>query len=118
MSGVALPRHLGRLLSEGFRVRVGAFANRMEYDGDTWDPNACRRTMQQLDANAWGGFQLLWPMPEQEVRVTSGPELVEAMLGIFAKVTPAMNLSMYAPCLQESRSALEPGPLLEELGES
>lgn len=114
----ALPRHLSRLLSEGFRVRVGAFANRTEYDGDTWDLNACRCTMQQLDADAWGGFQLFWPMPEQEVCATSGPELVEAMIGIFAEVTPAMNLSMYAPCLQESLSALEPGPLLEELGES
>ena len=96
----ALPSHLSQLLREGFRIRVGAYASRTEYTHHNWDLNACRRKAQRFSASAWGGFQLFWPMPEQEVRATSGPELVEAIMAVFAEVAPLMNLCMYAPCLQ------------------
>ena len=109
LSEKALPRHLSRLLSEGFRIRVGAFASRTEYGHTTWDLNACRRKAQRLSAKAWGGFQLFWPMSEQEVQATSGPELVDAIMAVFAEVTPVMNLCMYAPCLQEPQNVLETG---------
>ncbi len=115
LSKDALPRHLSRLLSEGFRIRVGAFASRTEYTQNTWDLNACRRKAQRFSAKAWGGFQLFWPMPEREVQATSGPELVNAIMAVFAEVTPVMNLCMYAPCLQETRSGLETGSFLDEL---
>ncbi len=54
-------------------------------------------------------------MPEREVQATSGPELVNAIMAVFAEVTPVMNLCMYAPCLQETQSGLETGSFLDEL---
>jgi hypothetical protein len=91
-------------------IRVGAFASRTEYDHTTWDLHACRRQAQRLHAHAWGGFQLFWPMSEQEVQATSGPDLVDAIMAVFAEVTPVMNLCMYAPCLQDPQTVLATGP--------
>jgi hypothetical protein len=110
----ALPCHLSRLLREGFRLRVGAYASHTEYDHHTWDLSACRRKAQRFRASAWGGFQLFWPMPEQEVRATPGPDLIEAIMAVFAEVTPVMNLCMYAPCLQEPQRGWKTGPFLDE----
>jgi hypothetical protein len=33
-------------------------------------------------------------MPEEEVRESSGIDLIESMMAIFEEVTPAMNLCM------------------------
>jgi hypothetical protein len=116
LSAATLPRHLHRLLREGFRLRVGAYASPMEYEHTTWDLTACQRTAQRFRANAWGGFQLLWPMSEQEVQAaTPGPELIEAILAVFAEVTPVMNLCMYAPCLPEPQRVEDTRPLPDEL---
>jgi hypothetical protein len=95
-----LPRLLGRLLREGFRARVGPFSSLTEYDRRSWDPAACRRRAKNFAAGEWGGFQCYWPMREDEVRATPGPELIDAVLAVFAEVAPAMSLCMYAPCLR------------------
>jgi hypothetical protein len=110
----ALPRHLSPLLGEGFRIRVGAYASPTEYDQHTWDLSACRRQAQRFSATEWGGFQLFWPMPEHEVRATSGPDLVEAIMAVFAAVAPVMNLCMYAPCLHAPQRMGHTGPFLDE----
>ena len=115
LSEDTLPHHLSRLLREGFRIRVGAFASRTEYAHYNWDLNACRRKAQRFSATAWGGFQLFWPMPEQEVQATHGPELVEAIMAVFAEVTPVMNLCMYAPCLPEPQRVWDTRPFPDEL---
>jgi hypothetical protein len=94
--GTALDRELHRLLgSEGFIAEVG-----------DWDKNAVFtaanfRSASQLAAHArkcpgdtWAGFQLYYPMPEAEVRACRGIELVQAVCGAFAEVTPAMNCCM------------------------
>jgi hypothetical protein len=115
LSEAALPRHLHRLLREGFRLRVGAYASPTEYEHNTWDLTACRRTAQRFHANAWGGFQLFWPMSEQEVQATPGPELIEAIMAVFAEVTPVMNVCMYAPCLPEPQRVWDIRPFPDEL---
>jgi hypothetical protein len=45
----------------------------------------------------WAGFSLFYPMPEKELRSSSGFDLVQGILGAFAEVTPAMNLCMQVP---------------------
>ena len=92
----ALPRIISRLLGEGFRVRVGAFGGLTEYN---------RRRAQRFAPREWGGFQLFYPMPEKELRQTSGAELIQAAIAVFDEVAPAMNLCMYAPCLKKPSSA-------------
>ena len=94
-----LQKGIKRLLGEGFRVRTGAFGELVEYDRRSWDPAACRRRAQRFSPREWGGFQLFWPMPEKEVRRSSGRELVQAVMAVFDEIAPVMNLCLYAPCL-------------------
>jgi hypothetical protein len=105
LRGAELPRLLGRLVRDGFRIRAGAFDELVEYDRRTWDAAACRRRAARFAADSWGGFQLFWPMAEAEVRATPGPEIVEAVAAVFDEVAPAMNLCMYAPCLRSGPGA-------------
>ena len=42
----------------------------------------------------WAGFQLYYPMSEDDVRASTGLDLVESMLAVFREVTPVMNLCM------------------------
>ncbi len=100
LRGEKLPKLVGSLLREGFRVRVGRFDSLAEFDRRSWDPAACYRKTS-FSASEWGGFQLFWPMSEKEVRETTGEDLIDAVEAVFEEVAPAMNLCMYAPCLRE-----------------
>jgi hypothetical protein len=97
-----LPRRLGGLLREGFRIRVGAFDSLLEYTRTTWDAAACRRRAATFAPTSWGGFQLFWPIPEREVRSTTGSDLIDAVLAVFEELIPVANACMVAPCLRET----------------
>ena len=107
MASGDLPRILARLLRDGFRVRVGPFGSLVEFDRRDWDPAACRRRAS-FSSREWGGFQLFWPMSEEEVKATPGPDIIDAILAVFDAVVPAMNLCMYAPCLKEKDPRTKP----------
>ena len=53
-----------------------------------------RRLLDAAPKNHWAGFQLFYPMTEEEVRNATGVDLVESMLAVFHEVTPLMNLTM------------------------
>jgi hypothetical protein len=53
-----------------------------------------RRLLAAAPAAHWAGFQLYYPMSEDEVHASTGLDLVESMLAVFGEVTPAMNLCM------------------------
>ena len=53
-----------------------------------------RRLLDAAPKNHWAGFQLFYPMTEEEVRSATGVDLVESMLAVFREVTPLMNLTM------------------------
>ena len=53
-----------------------------------------KKILEDAPAAAWAGFQVYYPMPEKEVRSSSGVDLIESMMAIFEEVTPAMNLCM------------------------
>ena len=44
--------------------------------------------------DGWAGFQLYYPMQEQEVKACSGYEIVQSIIGTFEEVIPAMNECM------------------------
>jgi hypothetical protein len=58
---------------------------------EDWD---WHRLMRQCAAHTPLDFQLYYPMPEQEVRATGGYDFVQAIMGAFSEVIPAMNLCM------------------------
>ena len=93
----ALERELKRLLlREGFRLYAGGWE---EGPADFSKANfpSMTRLRKVLDAaprTHWAGFQLYFPMTEEEVRGSTGSDLVESMLAVFREVTPALNLTM------------------------
>jgi hypothetical protein len=56
-----------------------------------------RRLLAAAPANDWAGFQVYYPMTEKDVQASTGLDLVESMLAVFAEVTPLMNLCMQTP---------------------
>ena len=53
-----------------------------------------KKILDDAPPASWAGFQVYYPMPEKEVRGSSGIDLVESMTAIFEEVTPAMNVCM------------------------
>jgi hypothetical protein len=94
--GAPMERELRRLVSrEGFMVRVGNWDTAREFDKESLpDVLKLRRLLTAAAGDQWAGFQLYYPMTAAEVRITTGLDLVEAMLAVFDEVTPAMDLCM------------------------
>ncbi len=95
--GGPMEREIRRLVrTEGFMVHAG------NWDGTAGDfsrnnlPDLqqLRTLLRDARGDRWAGVQLYYPMSEEEVRSTTGLDLVESMLAIFSEVTPAMNLCM------------------------
>jgi hypothetical protein len=88
--GTSMDRELRRLLREGFRV----WASGAEFDKER--PVAAarlRRLLQAASPSAWAGFQLYYPMTEDEVQRSTGPDLIDSILAVFEEVTPLMDMS-------------------------
>lgn len=95
-----LPRRVSALIREGFRVRVGPFEALEDLDRKSWSAAACLRAARRKAAREWGGFQLFWPLSEEEVKATPGADLIDAIAAAFDEVVPVMNLCMQVPCLR------------------
>ncbi len=96
-AGTLLERELRRLiLHEDFSLCAGSWeTERAGYHKDNF-PSATKlhRLLNAAPDDHWAGFQVFYPMTEEEVRSATGVELVESMLAIFDEVTPLMNLTM------------------------
>ncbi len=92
-----MERQLKRLLvREGFRLFAGAWSEQSEDFSKTNFPDMrrLRRVLGTAAKNTWAGFQLYYPMTQDDVRSSTGVDLVESMLAVFEEVTPVMNLCM------------------------
>jgi hypothetical protein len=92
----SLDEELGRLVRrEGFVARVWGWPGAPTFTaGNYRSAGQIRAAARKAPRDVWAGFQLYYPMPEQEVRATSGYEFVQAIMGAFSEVIPAMNLCM------------------------
>ena len=95
-SGGEMEVELKRLVSrEGFRVDAGNWDNRQVINRNKFPSmTALKKTLEAAPAAEWAGFQVYYPMPEDEVKNSSGVDLIESMMAIFDEVIPAMNLCM------------------------
>ncbi len=95
----AVDEHLRRLLAEGFQIHAGTWDGDADDYGESDYPGAqkLRRRLEAATPNQWAGFQLFFPMTEDEVRGATGLDLVESMLAVFDEVAPVMNLCMQVP---------------------
>ena len=96
-SGSPMERELRRLiLREGFSLFAGSWhADLAQFSkGNFPGVSKLRRSLDEAPKNQWAGFQLYYPMTEEEVRNATGLDLVESMLAVFREVTPLMNMTM------------------------
>jgi len=92
-----LAAELARLIGlEGFTAHVGGSGSGSRtFRGRRWGGAAAvRRACETIPDDAWGWFQLYYPIPEKELDAMDGSEIVDTILAIFGEVTPAMNLVM------------------------
>ena len=91
-----MARELKRLVQrEGFLADAGGWDSGLVISKDKFPSmTGLKKALENAPPAAWAGFQVYYPMPEDEVRDSSGVDLVESMLAIFDEVTPAMNLCM------------------------
>jgi len=96
-SGTSVDRELRRLvLREGFQLFAGTWEAESFYFSKENFPavSKLRSLLREASPNHWAGFQLFFPMTEEEVCSATGLDLVESMLAVFHEVTPLMNLTM------------------------
>ena len=92
-----MERELKRLVRrEGFLLYGGSWEAEAATFSKTNFPRMAklRQILLAAPKNHWAGFQLYYSMTEDEVRGSTGLDLVEAMLAVFREVTPALNLCM------------------------
>ena len=94
-----LDKELDRLLKrEGFVAEVGDWEANTVFNAKNFkSARQIRDAAKDYSTREWASFQLYYPMPEKEVRASSGYELVKAICGVFDEVTPAMNCCMQVP---------------------
>lgn len=96
---------LRRLVADGFRVHAGTWEEPVEFRSPRQlQPGALKAALEKAAPNHWAGFQVYYPMTEQEVRSSTGADLIEAMMAIFDEVTPLMN-----QCMQTRLEPRSPG---------
>ena len=95
--GGPMEKELNRLvMREGFRIRAGSweedpvYLSKTNFAGNSVIASALRKA----PADDWAGFQLFYAMEENDVRRSTGIDLVESMMAVFEEVTPVMNLCM------------------------
>jgi hypothetical protein len=90
---------------EGFCLHAGTWSKPAQFSRANWPGMArLRHLLTSASPHEWAGFQLYYPMREEEVRGSNGVDLVEAMIAVFREVTRAMNL-----CMQTQLRELQPG---------
>jgi hypothetical protein len=92
----AMARELKRLVvRDGFRVDAGGWENPFAVTKSKFPSiSKIKQALDDAPGASWAGFQVYYPMPEKDVRDSSGVDLVESMMAVFEEVTPAMNLCM------------------------
>jgi len=80
---------------EGFIARIWGWPGAPSFtEANYKSALQIRQAVQKGPRDRWAGFQLYYPIPEQEVHATGGYDFVQAIMGAFSEVIPAMNLCM------------------------
>ena len=92
----AMERELRRLVvREGFQVDAGGWETPFSVTKSKFPSMLkIKKAIDEAPGASWAGFQVYYPMPEKDVRSSTGVDLVESMMAIFEEVTPAMNVCM------------------------
>jgi hypothetical protein len=89
-------RLLRRLVTEeDFQIFAGSWTDGATFTGRNF-PSAAGllEVLEQARPDHWAGFQVYYPMTPEEVRQSSGADLVDAMAAVFDELAPLMNACM------------------------
>ncbi len=96
-----LMREFARLADEGFQIHAGSWSDPHLFTGPGLPPPTRMRTaLEKAAGRHWCGFQVYYALGEDDVRATSGQELVESMFAVFDEVAPALSLCSQVPLLR------------------
>ncbi len=86
------------VLEDHFHIRAGTRERETGYSHLNF-PRATelRRALTEYWDQEWVVFQLYYPMAPDEIRGSTGQDLVEAILAVLQEVAPVMNLCMQVP---------------------
>ncbi|HXF04167.1 MAG TPA: hypothetical protein VNM72_01975 [Blastocatellia bacterium] len=95
-SGSELDHLLRQLVTvDGFHIYAGGWPDGEELTAARFTgATQVRRLLLSAPSTQWGGFQLYYPMTQNDVRSMTGYEIVESILAIFGEVTPVLNRCM------------------------
>jgi hypothetical protein len=94
--GSQLEKELKRLvIHEDFSIDAGNWDDRYAVSSGKFPGvEELKKVLTAAPPDKWAGFQVYYPMPEKDIRASTGADLVDAMMAIFGETTPAMNLCM------------------------
>ncbi len=94
-----LMAELRRLARDGFEIHAGSWSDPHVFTSSRL-PSARQiaEALRRAPASEWCGFQVYYPLGEDDVRSIAGPELVEVMLSVFDEVAPALSWCSQVPC--------------------
>ena len=96
------PRFYGMLMrlirQEGFQLKVGSWSEPATFGlKGSCSADQLLNLLGEIPDHHWGGFQLYYPMLPDEIRGSTGSDLVDSIMAIFMEVTPLMNQCMKVP---------------------
>ena len=96
-AGSKMEKELRRLVcQEEFVIAGGGWDEGLtKYGKSSFPPmNSLRKVLEKAGPDGWAGFQVSYPMPEAEVKSSTGVDLIESMLAIFEETILLMNFCM------------------------
>jgi hypothetical protein len=115
VKGSALDRELQRLVrEEGFTAAVVGAAPATFTSESFTSAAQVRAAAARAPAGSWAGFDLFYPMPEEEVKGASGWEIVQAITSGFAALAPVLNMCMQVPLTPRGRESATPSGTTKE----
>ena len=86
------------VLEDHFHIRAGTREKDTRYSHlDFPRATELRRALTEYSDQEWVVFQLYYPMTPDEVKGSTGSDLIEAILAVLQEVAPVMNLCMQVP---------------------
>ena len=87
------------ILREGFLLHAGGWdpSVRSFSKANLPDMRKLHKLLDSAPSDQWAGFQVYFPMKENEVGGCLGVDLVDAMMAVFDEVAPLMNQCMKIP---------------------
>ena len=109
--GTPLEKEFDRLLiREGFTASVSGGKGAAVFNAANYrSARQFREAARKAPPAQWAGFELFYQMTESEVRSSGGYDFVQAIMGVFSEVVPAMNACMQVTLGGDRGSAIPSG---------